>query len=318
MLASSPTMRISGSEYTSGMSSMMSSAIPGPTDVTSVSVVNAPPEVLKYSMNTSESVVIERTSIMAPKLPRSPGRGNAPISHSLFSVPQVSTQLTNAPRLLLPALLLGLASSAAAAQGTPAISVIPYPAAVTVDSSVSFVLGPRATIRLTSLGDPELRRLGRVTSEMLRDEIGVQAIVSPTAATPLAVNGIVLALVPRDTAAGLESYRLDVTASGVKITAPRHAGLFFGIQTLRGLVQAERGRHDTGRSSDDSVRATQSPLRLGRVVLVGTRIEDAPRFPYRGMHLDVARHFAPVSFVKRYHRPDVAVQVQHLPLASHR
>ncbi|HRD83261.1 MAG TPA: family 20 glycosylhydrolase, partial [Saprospiraceae bacterium] len=30
------------------------------------------------------------------------------------------------------------------------------------------------------------------------------------------------------------------------------------------------------------------------------RIEDAPRFPYRGMHLDVGRHFFPVDFIKKY------------------
>src|SRR5215208_5693587 len=77
MLASSPTMRISGSEYTIGTSTRMSSAIPGPTEATSASVVNAPPEVLKYRMNTSDSVVIERTSGMAAKLSRTHVQGNA-------------------------------------------------------------------------------------------------------------------------------------------------------------------------------------------------------------------------------------------------
>jgi hypothetical protein len=82
MLASSPTMRISGSEYTTGTSRRTSSAIPGPTDPTSASVVNAPPEVLKYRMNTSDSVEIDRTSVMRAKLPRTHGRGNAYISAS--------------------------------------------------------------------------------------------------------------------------------------------------------------------------------------------------------------------------------------------
>jgi hypothetical protein len=47
MLASSPTMRISGMEYTTGTTTIMSRASPGPTSRTSDSVVYAPPEVLK-------------------------------------------------------------------------------------------------------------------------------------------------------------------------------------------------------------------------------------------------------------------------------
>src|SRR4051812_21479920 len=83
MLASSPTMRISGSEYTTGTSTRMRSAIPGPTDATSVSVVKAPPDVLKYRMKTSDSVVIDRTSVMPAKLTRTRTRGNAYIFRDL-------------------------------------------------------------------------------------------------------------------------------------------------------------------------------------------------------------------------------------------
>lgn len=72
-----------------------------------------------------------------------------------------------------------------------------------------------------------------------------------------------------------ESYRLVVGSGGAAITAADSAGLFYGLHTLRQLVEAG------------------APVR-------GIDIADAPRFPYRGMHLDVARHFMPVAFVKRY------------------
>ena len=72
-----------------------------------------------------------------------------------------------------------------------------------------------------------------------------------------------------------ESYRLDVTPDGASIVAGDSAGLFYGRQTLAQLIDAG------------------SPVRA-------IHIEDAPRFRYRGMHLDVARHFMPVEFVKRY------------------
>ena len=72
-----------------------------------------------------------------------------------------------------------------------------------------------------------------------------------------------------------ESYTLDVAPRAVSIVAADSAGLFYGLQTLRQLVEAS-----------PAVRAIH--------------IEDAPRFRYRGLHLDVARHFMPVEFVKRY------------------
>jgi hexosaminidase len=72
-----------------------------------------------------------------------------------------------------------------------------------------------------------------------------------------------------------ESYRLRVDARGASIVAGDAAGLFYGLQTLRQLVEAG------------------TPVR-------GIAIDDAPRFRYRGLHLDVARHFMPVGFVKRY------------------
>lgn len=75
-----------------------------------------------------------------------------------------------------------------------------------------------------------------------------------------------------------EAYRLDVRADGIVIRAATAAGLFYGVQSLRQLVAA---------SSD--------PRRIPAVT-----IEDQPRFAYRGMHLDVGRHFFPVAFVKRY------------------
>jgi hexosaminidase len=74
-----------------------------------------------------------------------------------------------------------------------------------------------------------------------------------------------------------ESYQLSVKKSGATIRASSDAGLFYGLQTLRQLLDANAGR-----------------------ALPQVEIDDAPRFSYRGMHLDVVRHFFPVSFVKKY------------------
>src|SRR5262245_31910330 len=76
---------------------------------------------------------------------------------------------------------------------------------------------------------------------------------------------------------GPEAYSLKVAKSGVTISAADDAGLFYALQTLRQLL--------------DATAARMLPI---------VEIDDAPRFSYRGMHLDVVRHFFPVAFVKKY------------------
>jgi hexosaminidase len=83
-----------------------------------------------------------------------------------------------------------------------------------------------------------------------------------------------------------EGYALEVKPGWVMLRARSAAGAFYGIQTLRQLFPPEiNGR---GVAVDSVLLAP------------ACSIVDAPRFGYRGMHLDVARHFFPVSFVKRY------------------
>lgn len=84
-----------------------------------------------------------------------------------------------------------------------------------------------------------------------------------------------------------EAYRLQVDANKIVITASAPAGAFYAFQTLRQLLPPdfESGIHS------GNVFKSQVPC---------VRIDDAPRFPYRGMHLDVGRHFFPVDFIKKY------------------
>ncbi|HEV7620240.1 MAG TPA: beta-N-acetylhexosaminidase, partial [Flavisolibacter sp.] len=75
-----------------------------------------------------------------------------------------------------------------------------------------------------------------------------------------------------------DGYALNITSKGISISGDTYAGGFYGIQSLIQLLPVEK-----------------TALRIKNV-----SIEDYPRFAYRGMHLDVGRHFMPVSFVKRY------------------
>ena len=75
-----------------------------------------------------------------------------------------------------------------------------------------------------------------------------------------------------------ESYTLDVTSDAITVSAAEPAGLFRGTQTLLQLMPV------------DLSSSAQVPV---------LHIEDAPRFGYRGVMLDVARHFFPVADVLR-------------------
>lgn len=85
-----------------------------------------------------------------------------------------------------------------------------------------------------------------------------------------------------------EGYRLSVAPTwGVRITGGSAAGVFWGAQTLRQLLGPEAFR-----------RAPVSPGTQRGIPF--TEIEDSPRFPWRGLMLDVARHFMPKDDVLRY------------------
>ncbi|MFF5444410.1 beta-N-acetylhexosaminidase [Streptomyces sp. NPDC012888] len=85
---------------------------------------------------------------------------------------------------------------------------------------------------------------------------------------------------------GPEAYRLAVGADGVRLTGATAAGLFWAAQTLRQLL------------GPDAYRRAPLPGRVWSLPY-GT-VEDAPRFGWRGMMLDVARHFTPKEGVLRW------------------
>jgi hexosaminidase len=85
---------------------------------------------------------------------------------------------------------------------------------------------------------------------------------------------------------GIEGYRLEVGAAGVVARAPESAGLFYAVQTIRQLLPAAIFRE----AAVEGVEWTMTAV----------EIEDYPRFTWRGGHLDVARHFMPKEFVKKY------------------
>lgn len=83
-----------------------------------------------------------------------------------------------------------------------------------------------------------------------------------------------------------EGYRLSVRSDEIVIRAATEKGLFYGLQSLRQMLPPE-------------IESTY-PINNIDWVIRAADIEDGPKYPYRGMHLDVSRHFFSKDFILRY------------------
>lgn len=77
-----------------------------------------------------------------------------------------------------------------------------------------------------------------------------------------------------------EAYKITVTKDQIVVDGASEAGVFYGIQTLRKAIPADKN--------------------IGSVEFKAVSIEDFPRFSYRGMHMDVARHMFSIDSIKIY------------------
>lgn len=164
------------------------------------------------------------------------------------------------------------------AQCTPAptaqanYEVIPMPQSITLSNSDNqFVLHSGTLISYTS-GNEDMARNAQFLQTYLTDQLGYTLRIE----SGIASEGIVLKL---NEGQASEGYTITVDADRVLVEATSPAGIFYGIQTIRKAV----------------------PVEMGAVVgFPAGVITDAPRFAYRGAHLDVCRHFFSVDSVKTY------------------
>ncbi|MFG3119280.1 beta-N-acetylhexosaminidase [Streptomyces sp. NPDC048197] len=159
----------------------------------------------------------------------------------------------------------------------PGAGLIPAPLSIDAPSGSAVRLGPDTALAAAP-GTEDTALWLRAT---LGDAFGLP--LPPGSAD--ATDTLALAL---DPALPAEGYRMEADARwGVRITGGGPAGVFWGAQTLRQLL----GPHAFRRA----------PLTPGRpAALPQLTVEDAPRFGWRGMLLDVARHFLPKDGVLRY------------------
>ena len=159
--------------------------------------------------------------------------------------------------------------------------IIPRPLQMNVLSG-TFTLTPATEILVSA----ETAAIGAALAQRLRPATGLPLPVRQIEAMTPPAHGIALQLLSEKTALGAEGYELTVSDDRIVVTAATPAGLFYACQTLRQLLPA----------------AIESKTFVAGQAWTLPQLEvtDQPRFPWRGMHLDVCRHFMPTAFIKKF------------------
>lgn len=147
------------------------------------------------------------------------------------------------------------------------IDVIPMPRSVEYHSG-NFTISPETKF---------YTNLSAESRQALTDYLEGTSLGSvPFAESATGNNGIELNLCDSSIVTGNEAYRIKIDKKGIRLSASTETGIFYGLQTLLQLLN----------NSDNKT-------------LPALTINDSPRFPYRGLHLDVSRHFFDKEFVKK-------------------
>ena len=152
-------------------------------------------------------------------------------------------------------------------------NVIPLPQEVTLTQKGAFVL-TGATPIVYPEGDEQLKNDAQFLSDYIADVTALRL----TTTSAKVKNAITLRLNKK--VQSKEGYVITVDKKGVVIEGATAAGVFYGVQTLRKSIPVDKS--------------------LTEVTLPGVVVKDAPRFGYRGVMLDCARHYFPVKFVKQF------------------
>lgn len=157
--------------------------------------------------------------------------------------------------------------------------LIPYPNQLEAKSG-EFKLAPDCKFILPVDADSALQQLAHSFVGRLNAVSGLQ--LSVLAGTP-SDKAISLVINPEIKE---EGYILDVKSDKIVIEASQNSGFFFALQTMKQLLPV--------------AIYGETPAVTEKWIVPNVKIEDQPRFGYRGMHLDVSRHFFDVDQVKRY------------------
>lgn len=154
---------------------------------------------------------------------------------------------------------------------SPRLSIIPYP------SSVKVLPGKLVITANDKIGGD----IG-----LFKNEIGqLNILLKNGLGKPLNIGGgNSKILMQRDANLPGENYKIDISSKNIVLKAGTAAGMFYAIESVRQMLPAE----------------IELPGKLKTINLPAVRIADKPAFSWRGMHLDVSRHFFSIVYLKKY------------------
>ncbi len=165
-------------------------------------------------------------------------------------------------------------------QSSTDIALIPQPVSLEKQNG-SFELPDQLTIHTGN--NAELKRLANGLAERIGMATGKKVTVSETAsAQPGGIN----LLLATNKSIPAEGYQLTVTTTNVVLEAAEPSGIFYGIQTLLQLLPKEI--------------ESKSKADIAKWEIPAVTIRDHPRFGWRGLMLDVSRHFFTKEQVKQF------------------
>lgn len=166
-----------------------------------------------------------------------------------------------------------LLPSTAAGQ-TADFNIIPRPQQVKVSNDAPFTLSAKNVISLGT-NSQDMKRNANMLASYIEQATGIRPAIGK------GKSGAAIILTIDKTIANAEGYKLDADAKQIRIAGASAAGVFYGIQTLRKSLPLVNGK-------------------ASKVSIPAVHIADAPRFAYRGTHLDVSRHFVTADSVRQF------------------
>ena len=161
--------------------------------------------------------------------------------------------------------LLVAAATLVIAQPAAQLNLMPWPAQVEIGQG-SLAIGATIRIAISGYSEPRLQKAAQRLGE----------IAAPGSAATLIIQ-CEHASEPIQQLGEDESYHLEITPKQAALSASNPLGVLRGLETFRQLIVTSPG-------------GLQVPI---------VDIRDHPRFPWRGLHLDVSRHWLPIEVVKR-------------------
>jgi hexosaminidase len=165
-----------------------------------------------------------------------------------------------------------LAFSVCLTFGQKPINVIPKPVKTTAINN-KFSLNPKTVIVANNTNSFEVQFL----KESIKQQTGLELITKNSHKIGSRIH---LILEPESQFPNKEAYQLNILGDRAVIYASSNQGLFYGIQTLLQLIPYTTN--------------------VAEIKLDNLMMDDIPKFQWRGMHLDVSRHFFSKEFIKKY------------------